>query len=716
MIGGRRLSHGVFRRGSWKKTPQESAGFWFVNTPQPPGLTAIDDVQPPYREDPCLPRNSSQNESETPSAPLILAPAGGRDAFLAALAAGADAVYCGLKAFSARMAAQNFSVPELAVLTRLAHDRGVRVHVALNTLLKPEDLDHAGSLLVQLEKQVQPDALIFQDPAVPALARQAGLRAELHLSTLANLSFARGLEGARRQLGVSTVVLPRELSIDEIKAVAQACPPGLALEVFIHGALCYAVSGRCYWSSWFGGKSGLRGRCVQPCRRLYTQGGPPRKFFSCQDLSLDVLVKVLAGIPAVRIWKIEGRKKGPHYVYYTTRAYRLLRDAGRDPETKRTALALLERSLGRQATHYHFLPQRPQNPIPADGRTGSGLFVGKVRGEQQALCLVPREALLTGDLLRLGFEDETAHGIQRVGKFVPKGGRLILKPAKPSGALKGVPVFLIDRREKALADMLAELEGALGPPQAAAAAAFQTRLPAAFRCKPDAAEMQVQRMPVRPTGKEAAGCWISAGAVKATSPGAANRLWWWLPPVVWPDTEKILGQQVAELLGWGVERFVLNAPWQTVFFPQSGRLRLWAGPFCNIANPLALQMLADAGFSGAVASPELAGRELLALPDHSPLPLGIVLWGHWPLCISRVADASLALEQPFESPKGETAWVKRHDTQYWVYPEWRLDLSAKKEELRQAGYHLFIHLNEPVPRPVRLKQRPGLWNWDLGLK
>jgi putative protease len=666
-------------------------------------------------EDARVAQNSPQNEKETPPAPLILAPAGGRDAFLAALAAGADAVYCGLKAFSARMAAQNFSVAELATLTRLAHERGVRVHVALNTLLKPEDLDHAGSLLVQLAKQVQPDALIFQDPAVPALARQAGLRAELHLSTLANLSFAQGLAAVRKQMGVSTVVLPRELSIDEIKAMARACPPNLALEVFVHGALCYAVSGRCYWSSWFGGKSGLRGRCVQPCRRRYTQGGPPRKFFSCQDLSLDVLVKVLADIPAVRVWKIEGRKKGPHYVYYTTRAYRLLRDAGRDPQTKRTALALLERSLGRQVTHYHFLPQRPQNPIPADGRTGSGLFVGKVRGEQQALCLVPREALLAGDLLRLGFEDETAHAIQRVGKFVPKGGRLILKPGAARAALKGVPVFLIDRREKALADMLAELEGALSPPQAAAPAAFQARLPAACRGTPDVSEVQVHRMPVRPRGREAAGCWISPGAVQASSPRAANRLWWWLPPVVWPDTEKILDQQVAALLNWGVGRFVLNAPWQAAFFPQSDRLQLWAGPFCNIANPLALQMLADAGFSGAVASPELAGREFLALPAHSPLPLGVVLAGHWPLCISRVVDQSLALAQPFESPKGEQAWVKRHEAEYWVYPEWRLDLSSKKEALRQAGYRLFFHLNEPVPQPVSLKQRPGVWNWDLGL-
>ena len=104
-------------------------------------------------------------------------------------------------------------------------------------------------------------------------------------------------------------------------------------------------------------------------------------------------------------------------------------------------------------------------------------------------------------MLRLGFEDETAHAIQRVGKFVPKGGRLILKSGKPGAAHKGLPVFLIDRREKALADMLAELERALAPPRAAAVAAFQTRLPTAPRGKTDAIEIQIHRLPVRPPQK-----------------------------------------------------------------------------------------------------------------------------------------------------------------------------------------------------------------------
>ena len=187
--------------------------------------------------------------------PEILAPAGGKASFLAALAAGADAVYCGMKQFSARMQAKNFGFPELQHLTRLAHCKGVRVYVAFNTVIRPDELVEAGQMLAQLVGEVEPDALIIQDPAVVALARQVGFQGELHLSTLANVSFGRALKLVRQKLGVDRIVLPRELHVDEIKTLAQACPEGLRLEAFIHGALCYGVSGRCYWSSYLGAKA-----------------------------------------------------------------------------------------------------------------------------------------------------------------------------------------------------------------------------------------------------------------------------------------------------------------------------------------------------------------------------------------------------------------------------------------------------------------------------
>ncbi|MDP3285288.1 MAG: peptidase U32 family protein, partial [Desulfobacterales bacterium] len=161
------------------------------------------------------------------------------------------------------MEAKNFTVEELAPLTQLAHEKDVGVFVAINSLLKQEDLSSAGNLVKQLEKLVKPDGLIIQDLALIDLVKQTGFSGELHISTLANVSFPSALKLVKEKLGVNRVVIPRELSIDEIKALAAACPENLSLEVFVHGALCYGVSGRCYWSSYFGGKSGLRGRCVQ---------------------------------------------------------------------------------------------------------------------------------------------------------------------------------------------------------------------------------------------------------------------------------------------------------------------------------------------------------------------------------------------------------------------------------------------------------------------
>ena len=154
------------------------------------------------------------------SPPEILAPAGGKKAFLAALAAGADAVYCGLKSFSARMAAENFTLDELARLSNLAHDRGVKVYVPFNTLVKSDELAEAGRIMDALNRWVRPDALIVQDLALVSLARQTSFTGEIHLSTLANVTFPDALEMVRRFPQVKRVVLPRELNIDEVKAMS----------------------------------------------------------------------------------------------------------------------------------------------------------------------------------------------------------------------------------------------------------------------------------------------------------------------------------------------------------------------------------------------------------------------------------------------------------------------------------------------------------------
>jgi putative protease len=623
-----------------------------------------------------------------------------------------------LKAFSARMGAQNFTIDELARLSLLARSKGVQVFVAFNVMIKPDEISPAGHIIARLQRQAAPEGLIVQDLALVEVARRAGFTGKVMLSTLANVSFGKSLGLLKDKVGVTGVVLPRELSVDEIKAVAKKCPKGLDLEVFVHGALCYAVSGRCYWSSYLGGKSGLRGRCVQPCRRMYRAGKETRRYFSCSDLSIDVLVKVLKDIPRVRMWKIEGRKKGPHYVYYTVSAYRMLRDQGRDPKLRRAAGQLLEMALGREGTHYNFLSQRPQTPLKADGRTGSGFFLGTLKGSGKGSYLVPRLGLLAGDTLRIGFEDAPGHRVQRLGRHVPAGGRMHLKPPRMKKSPKGLPVFLIDRREQALQDQLNDLEEEL---KGITVSAMPTKVkPIEFSTRHKTIEKAVAAYTVYrrlkgPAGKGAVGVWLSAETVKTSGIARKRRCWWWLPPVIWPDEEDRWQKWVDQLTGRRQRHFVLNAPWQTSLFKAPADCTLWAGPFCNVANGAAAAALERLGFKGVLVSPELDQKALLQLPDQSPLPVGLVIHGNWPLCVSRIYPEGVKTVSSFHSPRGETAWSRRYGQNTWLYPNWQLDLRQHQKTLLKAGYTQFVHLVEPVPRAVKIKQRPGLWNWKLNL-
>lgn len=656
-------------------------------------------------------------KTEKPMRPAILAPAGSRPSFLAALAAGADAIYCGLKQFSARMEAHNFTFEELTALTELAHAQGTRVYVTVNTLIKPGELGEVGQLVDRLNRGVKPDAIILQDLGLVSLVRKAGYAGQLNLSTLANVSSPSAIRWVGDHVAVDRVVIPRELNIDEIRAMAAACPPHLDLEVFVHGALCYGVSGRCYWSSFLGGKSGLRGRCVQPCRRQYTQNDTSRRVFSCQDLSLDVLVKVLMTIPKVKSWKIEGRKKGPHYVFYTVQAYQMLRDHGADPQAKRAALALLDLALGRKGTHYNFLPQRPQNPLSADGNTASGLYIGSVQGGREP-HLSPRLELLGGDVLRVGYEDEPWHAVQKIGRAVPRKGRLHLKMSTAKIPRKGTPVFLIDRREETLNSLLDKFEARFKERLSTVTVSpshFHLHLPEGARKAEGESILHICRYPSRKDPKGLSALWLSAETTRALSPKDAAGYWWSLPPVIWPAEENDLAAQVAAVIHNGGRDFILNAPWQKAFFEDRKDFNLWAGPFCNLSNPLAISTLAAFGFNGAIVSPELGREDYLALPQNSPMPLGIILSGIWPLCVSRIISEELKTETSFSSPKGEEAWVRKYGESYWIFPNWKLDIRSRQKELQQAGYRMFVAMEEPVPKGISLKIRPGLWNWDLDL-
>lgn len=318
--------------------------------------------------------------------PEILAPAGEWDALVAAVQSGADAVYLGGKAFSARQNAGNFGPEELARAVTYAHVRGVRVYVTANTLIKENELDGALSYLAELY-ELGVDAVILQDLGLFRLARQVFPSWRLHASTQMTVHHAEAARYLREQ-GMDRVVLARELSLPEIAACAAT---GVEVEVFVHGALCVCYSGQCLMSSMIGGRSGNRGRCAQPCRLEYSlvdregrpiaaagEAGP--HLLSPRDLAaLDLLPQlVAAGVSAL---KIEGRMKRPEYVATVARIYREALDelqAGDGQPLREERRRNLAQAFNRGFTSGYLLGNPGRELMSFQKASNRGVYLGRV--------------------------------------------------------------------------------------------------------------------------------------------------------------------------------------------------------------------------------------------------------------------------------------------------------------------------------------------------
>ena len=256
--------------------------------------------------------------------PEVMSPAGYWPQLHAAIEAGADAVYFGLKHFSAR-AKVGFTLTELPEVMRHLHQRGAKGYVTFNTLVFDHELEEAARSLAAIAK-AGADSIIVQDVGIARLARQIAPELEIHGSTQMSITSAEGVELARK-FGVSRVVLARELALGEIAAIREATD--CELEMFVHGALCVSYSGQCFSSEAWGGRSANRGQCAQACRlpyELLVDGqlkplGDARYLLSPGDLyALEQIPEIVKlGVSAL---KIEGRYKSAEYVALTTAAYR----------------------------------------------------------------------------------------------------------------------------------------------------------------------------------------------------------------------------------------------------------------------------------------------------------------------------------------------------------------------------------------------------------
>ena len=249
------------------------------------------------------------------SRPEILAPAGNREMLGAAVFSGADAVYLGLTGFNARRTAGNFTPDELREAVVFCHARGVKVHVTLNTLVYDRELSGLADA-VRAVAAAGADAVISDDLATAQLVKSIAPTLHLHGSTQMSVHTPEGAKELAA-LGYDRVILARELSLEEIRAVCEASP--IEVEVFVHGALCMSVSGQCMMSAFLGGRSGNRGACAGPCRLPFDAsaglkpGQPGRAcHLSLKDMDYIPHLRELmdAGVASV---KIEGRLRTPEY-------------------------------------------------------------------------------------------------------------------------------------------------------------------------------------------------------------------------------------------------------------------------------------------------------------------------------------------------------------------------------------------------------------------
>ncbi|MGI6546498.1 MAG: peptidase U32 family protein [Fastidiosipilaceae bacterium] len=369
----------------------------------------------------------NQEKQRKYNLPELLAPAGNFEKLRAVVLYGADAVYLAGEQYGLRAFADNFSLEEMRRAVSWAHERGVKVHVTLNIFAHPSDFEGLGEFVTQLSA-IGVDAVLVSDPGVFRTVRKYAPELDIHISTQASTTNAEACrfwhdQGARR------IVLARELTLAEIKRIREDVPADLELEVFVHGAMCMAYSGRCLLSNAATGRDANRGACAQPCRwkyyvteekRIPDQPGEPYTweiqqdkrggyFYSSRDICMiDHIPKLIeAGIDSL---KIEGRMKGAFYGAMVTRQYRRALDAyGRDGPLMKTDPSWkeeLERMVHRSYDTGFFFdePLKDAKIAPDHMYHQDGVVVGVVLAgvdENGRVRCEQRNKIIRGDVLEV---------------------------------------------------------------------------------------------------------------------------------------------------------------------------------------------------------------------------------------------------------------------------------------------------------------------------
>ncbi|MDR3123555.1 MAG: U32 family peptidase [Treponema sp.] len=653
----------------------------------------------------------------------LLAPAGSPEALDAALGEGADAVYLGLKNFNARIRSANFAYSQFEGLLRVTRRMKVKVYVTVNTVFEQREADRMYQFLKYLAG-LGPDGLIVQDFGVVKMVQDCFPSLRLHASTQMNIASARGANFLSKH-GFSRAVLARELSLEEIRGVRDNT--NMALEIFVHGALCVSASGLCLFSSYLGGKSANRGLCAQACRRRYLRSGDDAiageggYYFSPGDLQLLEQVPALADA-GVSAFKIEGRMKSAEYVAAVVGAYRRVIDGlpGNREKSLAEGLAMLRNDFARVKTLFYFAgpPNRGEdvawlNPAQ-DG--GTGIALGAIRrvkgrpGELRGLIPATPALPVVGDSVRLHRRDDSGRRSHKLSFAEDASGaeggagRWI---SIPDGFGEGDSVYLIQTRAMSrrytpvMPNNLGAFRRAPGHDKAPALSlgAVARRDGRIF---PEGIYAMVSRLedlfvvqsarPIRAMAeynRKTAARLLGEG--KPPLPFKPGELILVLDPYFPQALDGILAEELPRLFARGYREFVVNNPGHLSLFRDLPGARLIAGPYLYAFNRWAAAFVAAMGVDALVCPLENNRQNWERTIEQNRRSGAFVTVFAYPALFRIRADLGRTYDfGSFQDSKdGRFRLVTEQDGSR-VYPEKPFSIVDKIPFLRDAGFRRFI--------------------------
>jgi len=698
--------------------------------------------------------------------PELLAPAGTRDAFEAAVEAGADAVYVGVGPLNARAFARNFTMADVAAMTREAHMQGRRLFVALNSLMKEDETRATVQTLAGLEK-AGVDAAIIQDLGVWRIATRHFPDLRLHASTLMTIHNSAGVLQAE-SMGFRRVVLAREMTLREIRAVAAAT--SVELEVFIHGAMCFTYSGLCMFSSYHGGKSSTRGRCVQPCRRRYEWAGRKGTFFSMDDLNGLELVHDLsrAGISSL---KIEGRLKPPHYVKSVVMAYRKVLDLPDDCSMQEREAAMeqarefIAGSFGRPGSPGYFLTSAPSGAVSPTRAANTGQYMGKVvSAGSDSLVIFGKQLPADGDRLRLV---DTSRDVQKaftckgagplekqdhytislppdwdakpgnllfrtdVASRAQKTGKISNKTSLPKNFHEGVKHKTIKVMESL--EKHRRVQAGHNTERQKSGKSRRREFDVPLWLKVRSMEQLRMASDIRAAGVIMT---ISEPSVRAVNTRRGElfqnmEVVWALPPVIQEERLGFYRRLVTTLVRQGYRNFQAanlghlfllhnirgrasrkKQPGGRTPARNTGRdIRIY-GDYClNLLNSHAVRAAGDMGISVPQIAVETDAENAEKVLAASPRPLFFTAYAWIPLFISRLDHSSYAHGRPVSSMRDEQFYWQRGNGAHVLLPHRPFSLLGRRHELEKMGFSALIidMANWPAARKIK-KKKGGRFN------